>query len=68
LAAGVSSPQRRRELQAERLARWEAEDAERHRLANRTWYEKIEECESVYDLKAVLHEMLALIEEKEDKL
>lgn len=40
----------------------EREEIERNRKASLSWYEKIEECEDIHDLKAVLHEMAEQLE------
>lgn len=45
----------RRESQADYDARMIAEEEERIRLESRSLFEKIEDCETIYDVKEVLH-------------
>lgn len=53
----MSTPQRRRELAAERDAQAERDEIERNRVAHLGWYQRIEECDSIHDIKEVLHEI-----------
>lgn len=54
----MSSPQRRRELRIERIVRDAEEEAERSRVENLSWYERIEEARDIHDIKAILHKMI----------
>lgn len=54
----MSSRERREELRREREAEAIRAEAEQNRRANRTWYEKIEECNDVHSIKEVLHELV----------
>lgn len=45
----------RRESQEDYDARMIAEEEERIRLESRSLFEKIEDCDSIYDIKEVLH-------------
>lgn len=54
----MSSEKRRRELRQEREERAAREQEERNRWDDLSLFEKIEECDSIYDVKRVLHEIV----------
>lgn len=59
----MSSRERREELRREQ-EQWEIErEAEERRIADLTWFERIEEISDIHDAKAVLHEIVDHLDE-----
>jgi len=54
----VSSARRKAELRAEQEQADREREEEEWRVANLSWYERIEEIDDIYAVKAVLHEIV----------
>lgn len=59
----MSSRQRNAEKRLEREQEAILEEEERIRLESRSLYEKIEDCDSIYDVKNVLHFIVQELDE-----
>lgn len=53
----MSSPERRRELQRLRDIEYEKQQEENRRLAARSMWERIEEAQSIGDIREILHDI-----------